>query len=63
MAHMKLYRRGSSGEAVRDIQSRLSAVGFDSGADGGGDFGEATDVAVREFQDARGLIVDGIVGR
>jgi N-acetylmuramoyl-L-alanine amidase len=56
-------RRGSHGEAVRDLQLRLSALGLDVGADEAGDLGEATEAAVRSFQDQRGLRVDGIVGR
>jgi N-acetylmuramoyl-L-alanine amidase len=56
-------RRGSRGEAVRDLQQRLSALGHDVGADEPGDLGDATDVAVRALQDTRGLRVDGIVGR
>ncbi len=54
---------GSSGEDVVCLQTRLSEVtpgGGDLGADG--DFGPATDAAVREFQAAQGLVVDGIVG-
>lgn len=62
---MKLFREGSSGREVQDIQSRLVAAGFLSG---GGDererafFGHVTDNAVRAFQQERGLHSDGIVG-
>ena len=55
-------RRGSAGEAVRDLQRRLSALGFDSTGDPSGTFGTATETAVREFQTARGLKVDGACG-
>jgi len=54
---------GSSGEDVVCLQTRLSEVtpgGEDLVADG--DFGPATDAAVREFQAAHDLVVDGIVG-
>lgn len=59
---MRLYRRGDEGEPVRDIQSRLAALSFDSGDDESGTFGEATQLAVRRFQESRGLPADGIVG-
>ena len=56
-------RRGAGGEAVRDLQRRLAALGPDSAADDPGDFGPATEAAVRSFQESRGLLVDGICGR
>jgi hypothetical protein len=54
-------RRGSKGPDVVHLQQRLTAKGFSPGAHDG-DFGPATDRAVRSFQAARGLVVDGIVG-
>lgn len=59
---MRLYRPGSEGEAVRDIQDRLSALGYDCAPDGRGVFGAGTGRAVARFQAARGLEPDGIVG-
>lgn len=59
---MRLYHRGDRGEPVRDIQDRLSAVGFPSAPDPRGFFGEATESAVRAFQSSRGLPTDGLVG-
>ena len=59
---MRLYRRGDDGEAVRDIQDRLVALGFDCGDDPSSRFGDSTYAAVAAFQDKRGLWVDGIVG-
>lgn len=62
---MKLFRKGSSGREVQDIQGRLVSAGFleESSAElEGGAFGEETDSAVRSFQQSRGLIADGIVG-
>ncbi len=62
---MKLFKKGSSGREVADIQSRLVAAGF-LGSDcpelAGGEFGAGTDNAVRVFQQVKGLRVDGIVG-
>jgi N-acetylmuramoyl-L-alanine amidase len=55
-----LLRRGDEGAAVRDLQARLGAAGFASPASG--HFDEPTESAVRAFQDARGLYVDGICG-
>jgi N-acetylmuramoyl-L-alanine amidase len=54
---------GDVGEAVRDLQHRLASVGFESAAAEAGLFGESTGEAVRAFQAARGLRVDGICGR
>ena len=48
-------RRGSTGSAVRYVQSAL-------GITADGQFGPVTDRAVRAFQKANGLLVDGIVG-
>ena len=59
---MRLYRRGDDGEAVRDIQDRLVALGFTTQPDRVGSFGDATFDAVSEFQTKRGLWTDGIVG-
>ena len=59
---MRLYRVNDSGEPVRDIQDRLLALGYRPGSDARGEFGEATDQAVRAFQRDRGLTADGEVG-
>jgi N-acetylmuramoyl-L-alanine amidase len=56
-------RRGTRGEAVRDLQRRLGQFGLGSTPDETGDFGEGTERAVRAFQSRRNLRVDGIVGR
>jgi cell wall-associated NlpC family hydrolase len=56
-----LVRQPDRGEDVRRIQRRLQMHGFDPGpADGA--FGPRTEAAVRAFQHAKGLEVDGIVG-
>lgn len=61
-----LLREGGQGERVRTLQSELNKFGY---ADSGGrplkvdgDFGQNTVDAVRAFQRARGLHVDGVVG-
>jgi len=54
-------RWGSQGDAVVDLQARLTALGYDVGA-ADGQFGPRTDGAVRQFQADHGLVVDGIVG-
>lgn len=53
-------RRGDSGYAVTYLQTLLSCVGTPISADG--KFGSATEAAVRAFQAAAGLTVDGVVG-
>jgi N-acetylmuramoyl-L-alanine amidase len=55
-----LYRRGDTGPAVAEVQSVLVGLGLLREA--GAAFDQATDWAVREFQQKRGLLVDGIVG-
>jgi N-acetylmuramoyl-L-alanine amidase len=59
---MRLYRLTDVGPAIRDIQDRLTALGFDTGDDERSVFGEGTTRAVARFQKAKGLDVDGIVG-
>ncbi len=59
---MRLYRLGDEGDAVRDIQDRLSALGHESDSDPRAIFGPGTEAAVSSFQKAKGLDVDGIVG-
>ena len=49
------------GEDVRELQVDLNALGFDCGV-ADGIFGKKTDAAVRAFQAANKLEVDGIVG-
>ncbi len=57
-----LRRPPMRGDDVRDLQSRLNALGFDAGKDDG-IFGRATLEAVIDFQRNAGLPADGIVGR
>jgi N-acetylmuramoyl-L-alanine amidase len=55
-------RSGSSGEAVRDLQQRLVALGYAIPGDELGRFEAATAKAVCAFQDDRGLRADGVCG-
>ena len=56
-------RRGSKGDAVREMQAVLDRLGYDLGPWGiDGDFGKDTLAAVKAFQKDHGLEVDGIVG-
>ena len=58
---MATLRRGSTGPEVTALQQRLTDLGFDpNGIDG--KFGPDTEAAVKAFQQANGLTVDGIVG-
>ncbi len=52
---------GSTGLPVRRLQSRMSAVGFDTGGVDGR-FGPKTEAAVRKLQQDFNLTVDGVVG-
>jgi N-acetylmuramoyl-L-alanine amidase len=52
-------RSGDTGDAVRDLQQRLTALGLDTSAEPRGAFGPLTDDAVRSFQVQRGLPASG----
>ncbi|MHB8857938.1 MAG: N-acetylmuramoyl-L-alanine amidase [Thermoleophilia bacterium] len=59
---MKILKLGDRGKEVLDVQSRLCSLGYDVGTDGvDGYFGEDTRSAVLTFQQASGLVADGIV--
>jgi peptidoglycan hydrolase-like protein with peptidoglycan-binding domain len=53
--------RGSVGAGVRWVQTALRLVGFDPGPVDGA-FGAGTERAVRAFQAAARMAVDGVVG-
>lgn len=58
---MALLKKGSRGNAVKDLQRQLNSRGYNAG-NVDGIFGNKTYNAVRAFQKANGLAVDGIVG-
>ena len=56
-------RRGMKGDDVRELQSKLYKLGYNLGSYGiDGDFGRATEAAVKEFQEDHKLTVDGVAG-
>ena len=60
-AYADLYKRGSSGQRVTEIQTRLKNWGYyDGGIDGV--YGSRTEAAVRWFQRQNGLSADGQAG-
>lgn len=54
---------GSTGEAVRDLQQRLTAVGVGLGPAEHGSFDAETEHAVKVFQEQRGLLSTGVCDR
>jgi hypothetical protein len=59
----KTIRRGDKGDLVRECQTMLKKLGYDLGKYGvDGDFGQATEKAVKAFQKAHKLSQDGVVG-
>lgn len=59
-ANGQYLRRGQSSDGVKELQQALNARGFHLEEDG--KFGPATEAAVRQFQQATGAKVDGVVG-
>ena len=59
---MKNLEKGMSGENVRALQILLNGYGYNSGT-ADGIFGAKTDAAVRAYQKAKGIQVDGIAGK
>lgn len=63
---LNVCKKGSKGEQIKTIQRILYAMGYkDQNGKAlsiDGDFGSKTDYAVRAFQKANGLVVDGSVG-
>ena len=60
----RVLKNGMEGEDVRELQTDLIRLGYDLGKWGAdGDFGDATEEAVKRFQKVKKLTVDGKVGR
>jgi peptidoglycan hydrolase-like protein with peptidoglycan-binding domain len=55
-----ILRKGTKGEPVRDLQTRLSQLGFTLTADG--HFGDVTHNIVIALQAIFGYDIDGVVG-
>lgn len=62
MTGAAVLRLHHQGEPVRDLQQRLAAAGHVPIGDEAGVFGAATETALRAFQEARGIRVDGVCG-
>ena len=60
-AEAAVYRQGSTGDAVRTIQTKLKNWGYFSGTIDG-IYGPKTEEAVKYFQRKNGLTADGVVG-
>jgi murein DD-endopeptidase MepM/ murein hydrolase activator NlpD len=58
----RVLRVGLGGADVHALQDRLAALGYDAGT-ADGVFGPKTEAAVRAFQTAMRMTVDGLVGR
>ena len=61
---LPVLKKGSAGESVKALQRLLKGLGYNLGLVNpfDGKFATKTDTAVRSFQKAQGLTVDGIVG-
>ena len=59
----RTLKNGSEGDDVKDLQECLINLGYDCGTWGAdGDFGDATELAVKEFQEKSKVYADGIYG-
>ena len=59
----RILRNGMTGEDVKELQTMLIGLDYDCGVWGAdGEFGDATEQAVEQFQHAHGCMVDGEVG-
>jgi hypothetical protein len=57
----RILRNGMEGEDVKQMQAYLNQLGYDCGT-ADGEFGDNTEIGVREFQEAKNLEVDGEYG-
>ena len=59
----RILKNGMTGDDVKELQEMLISLAYDCGVWGAdGDFGDATEQAVEQFQYAHGCAVDGEVG-
>ncbi len=58
---MAVLKKGVKGELVQKVQERLSTGGYYNRAIDG-DFGTATETAVKELQKSTSLPIDGVIG-
>lgn len=59
---LEVLRLGSSGANVKRLQQQLKNLGYLTGSVDG-DFGQATELAVKNFQLNNGLTADGVAGK
>lgn len=60
----RTLKKGMEGPDVKELQEALIRLGYDLGSYGAdGDFGSATDRAVKKFQEKAGIKVDGLFGK
>lgn len=61
---MRNLKKGCKGDDVKALQILLIGRGYSCGSSGAdGDFGSATDSAVRKYQKTKSLEIDGIAGK
>ena len=59
----RILKNGMDGDDVKELQTYLIGLNYDCGVWGAdGEFGDATEQAVEQFQHAHGCMVDGEVG-
>ncbi|MCQ2969883.1 MAG: peptidoglycan-binding protein [Clostridium sp.] len=64
IVNRRTLKRGMSGEDVKLVQQILMNNGYDLGKWGAdGQFGAQTEKIIKQFQNEKGLVVDGIVGK
>ena len=64
MIELNELRKGDKGAQVKSLQILLIGSGYSCGGTGAdGSFGANTEAAVRKYQKAKGLSVDGIAGK
>lgn len=57
-----MYKLGTRGDSIKDLQQKLRAAGFYNYKVDTGYFGPQTEKAVKEYQRARGIKIDGVYG-